>query len=132
MNCYLFPFVKKKGKTFQSEEITSAFFFSLSQRSFVVTPLLFGFKTPAPALVQLFCTRNSVCFIGTWGNSSDVCPGSSGALCIARRGWGSAVPVSVLLQRDSGGLPRAESAERAAEHSPQRRATVSAPKYAIH
>lgn len=73
-----------------------------------------------------------MCFIGTWGNSSDVCPGSSGALCIARRGWGSAVPVSVLLQRDSGGLPRAESAERAAEHSPQRRATVSAPKHAIH
>jgi len=97
-----------------------------------VTPLLFGFKTPAPALVELFYTKNFVCFIGTWGNSSYVCPGSSGALCIARRGWGSAVPVSVLLQRDSGGLPRAESAERAAEHSAQRRATVSAPKHALH
>lgn len=90
-----------------------------SQRSFVVT-LIFGFKSPAPALVQLFRTRNFVCFIRTWGNSSDVCVESSGALCIARRGWGSVVPVSVLLQRDSGGLPRAESAERAAEHSPQR------------
>lgn len=62
--------------------------FSLSLRSFVVTPLLFGFKTPAPALVQLFCIRNS-CILSELGETAVMFVLEAVVLCALLGGAGA-------------------------------------------